>query len=255
MERIKSRLLPMLKGNQLLIDWFMQCLGGGAMTPSNRDEYETLVLRKTHETVDDDSEMFEYIPQSEIVADPNDNPCQIRYMNGHLFYGNRFPLPAKLSFSMNPCNSNETTAETYAEPRQLNEKNEFSSYRCVHNIKQFGDSKIRDVTNNHVEFDGNNVSEEFDNSDDEQICITPVDKIDEKNSLEEEVEQTSPITSTAANALSDQVLCDDFLMKAHSFRLNPATHTSIHNNNTDLLNRLKQNNTNELYVRSFFFSF
>lgn len=210
-------------------------MGTEQSMPSNRDEYETLALRKSNETMDDDAEMFEHIPSSEILPDPNDNPCHIRYLNCRLFYGTRFPLPAKLSFSAVPCSSNDPIDTS--EHKHSIDKNASTSYRCVHNIKHFGDSKIRDITKNHAEFDqmGNNVSEEFENSDDEHMCSTPIDKMEEKNSFEEEAELTSPTASNTAT--NNDVLCDDVLLRAHSIRLNPSI-----NQNTELLNRLKQPN-------------
>lgn len=257
-EKIRSKILPLLKGNQLLIgklfeekkinqfprdrfisfnkchfvsDWFLQCVGPDKCE-SSKDEYETLVLRKGNESFDDDQ--FEYIPQSEIVADPNDNPCHIRYINGRIFYGNRFSLPAKLSFSATPCSSFIVNDDGSQGDQHLliGSGDKCSQYHCVHNIKQFADNKMRDK--HHLELEPVcSVDCEIDNSDEEQQYITP-EKIDEKNSFDDDVENGNQFANTEHN------LCDNTLLKAHSVRLNPSMHASLVHTNADLLNKLKE---------------
>lgn len=242
-ERIRSRLIPLLKGNHLLLDWFLQCIGPDKLD-SSTDEYETLILRKGNDIIDEDAETFEYIPQSEIANDPNDNPCHIRYMNGHLFYGNRFPLPAKLSFSMNPCSVLSTeTAEIDKQYFPASGSERMNQYRCVHNIKQFGDSKIRDISKNHADFD-HMAGDEIENSDDEPNCLTPNE---EKYGFDEDIEHNPPAVVTTVASVGDHALCDDLLLRAHSMRLNPSIHTSSMTiNNIELLNRLRHPHLNEL---------
>lgn len=225
-ERIRSKILPLLKGNQLLIDWFLQCVGPDKCE-SSKDEYETLVLRKGNELFDDDQ--FEYIPQSGIVADPNDNPCHIRYINGRIFYGNRFPLPAKLSFSATPCSL--LTNESIQSNKHLVivSDDKCSQYRCIHNIKEFVDNKLRDKPHSELE----PVCSAGENSDEEQQYITPVEKTDDKNCIDDEAENGFPFPNT------EYILCDNTLLRAHSVRLNPSMHTSLIHYNADLLNKLK----------------
>lgn len=230
-ERIRSKILPLLKGNQLLIDWFLQCVGPDKCE-SSKDEYETLVLRKGNELFDDDQ--FEYIPQSEIVADPNDNPCHIRYINGRIFYGSRFPVPAKLSFSATPCSlfANDTIQSNKHLVIGIDEK--CSQYRCVHNIKEFVDNKMRDKQHSELEPVYNaGPTDEVENSDEEQQYITAVEKIDDKNCIDDDVENGIPCANT------EHILCDNTLLRAHSVRLNPSMHTTLIHSNADLLNKLK----------------
>lgn len=229
-ERIRTRILPLLKGNQLLIDWFLQCIGPDKCENS-KDEYETLMLRKGNESFDDDQ--FEYIPQGEIVADPQDNPCHIRYMNGRLFYGNRFPLPAKLSFSAVPYSA--PTIDTAEADRefQMASGDKTLQYRCVHNIKEFADNKIRDKHHSDLEQVGNSAPvEEAENSDDEHHCLATLDKSEEKNSFDEEIDASNV-------SVNEHVLCDNTLLKAHSIRLNPSLHASVVHSNAEFLNKLK----------------
>lgn len=231
-ERLRSKMLPLLKGNQLLIEWFLQCVGPDKCE-SSKDEYETLVLRKGNESFDDDQ--FEYIPQSEILADPNDNPCHIRFMNGRLFYGNRYPLPAKLSFSAIPCSSVDSPED---DKQMCSASKSQSHYHCVHNIKEFADNKMRD--RHHCDAEHVNVvgpAEEIENSDEEQC--SPIEKLD---NIDEDAEIMSP-TNVLIN--TSPVLCDNTLLKAHSVRLNPSSHVSLVHSNAELLNKLK---SQEQYV-------
>lgn len=254
-ERIRTRILPLLKGNQLLIEWFLQCIGPDKCE-SSKDEYETLVLRKGNESFDDYSS--ECIPSGEICPDPTDNPCHIRYMNGCLFYGNRFPLPAKLSFGAVPCSTIANDSIEADRQHLIGGTNKPFSYRCVHNIKEFADNKMRDRHHSELE-PAVSINEVENNSDDEQQhhhhqhCATPTDiKVEDKSGLEEESETptanqltnstgTGSGTAVAAVAatVSEHTLCDNTLLKAHSIRLNPALHTSLVHMNAELLNKLK----------------
>lgn len=240
-ERIRTRILPLLKGNQLLIEWFLQCTGPDKCE-SSKDEYESLVLRKGHESFDDDQ--FECIPLNEICPDPNDNPCNIRYMNGRLFYGSRFPLPAKLSFGAVPCSTITNDSIKADRPLLTGSANKTVAYHCVHNIKEFADNKMRD--RHHSELEPVVGPNEIENNSDEeqQHCVTPtIVKSEQKGSFEEENETPSSasLASSAAAAVtaSEQTLCDNTLLRAHSIRLNPAMHTSLVHMNAELLNKLK----------------
>lgn len=242
-ERIRTRILPLLKGNQLLIEWFLQCIGPDKCE-SSKDEYETLALRKGNESFDDDS--FECIPNHEICSDPTDNPCHIRYLNGRLFYGNRFPLPAKLSFGAVPCSTIATDSIEADRQHLIGGANKAFAYRCVHNIKEFADSKMRD--RHHIELEpAVSVNEVDNNSDDEQqqqqqqpYCVTPTAiKVEEKSGNEEESETPSANPTGSGTAASEHALCDNTLLRAHSIRLNPALHSSLVHMNAELLNKLK----------------
>lgn len=231
-ERIRSRILPLLKSNQLLIEWFLQCIGPDKCE-SSKEEYETLVLRKGHESFDDDQ--FECIPLSEIWPDPNDNPCHIRYLNGRLFYGSRFPLPAKLSFGAVPCSASANDSIEADRQLSIGAANRTATYHCVHNIKEFADSKMRDRHHSELEPVASTTEVEI-NSDEEhqqQQCVAPIATIKVEEKAAEDGE--APATSSA----SEPTLCDNILLRAHSIRLNPALHSSLVHLNAELLNKLK----------------
>lgn len=232
-DRIRSKVLPLLKGNQLLIDWFLQCIGPDKCD-SSKEEYETLMLRKGNESIDDDQ--FEYIPQNDILPDPNENPCHIRYLNGRIFYGNRFPLPAKLSFGAMPCSSISTECVQEETPLLLiGNGDKTMQYNCVHNIKEFADSKMRDRYQSELEHNNCGAQTE-ENSDEEPHYTTSVDKINDKNCLSDEIEQTSQANTSHVNK---HILCDNTLLRAHSIRLNPSLHAPLLHLNADLLNKLR----------------
>lgn len=234
-ERIRQRLVPLLKGNPLLLDWFLQCLGPDRLDIT-KDEYETLLVRKGNDAIDEDAEAYEYMPQSAFAIDPNENPCHIRYMNGRLFYGNRFPLPAKLSFSAAACSvPSVTDAERYA-PINCDRINQ---YRCVHSIKSLGDSKMRDCNKIHVDCE-HAASDEIEGSDDERPDVA---LCDEKGHFDvEDVEHASPTAGASHGA--EHALCGEALLRAHSVRLNPAAHAAVHAS-SDLMGRLRQTQSSD----------
>lgn len=244
-EKIRNKIVPLLKGNQLLVDWFLQCLGNETGENSNtKDEYETISFRKAADTVDDDTEAYEHIPQSEIFPDPNDNPCHIRYMNGRLFYGNRLSFPAKLSFST--INSNATdidrggcaASKPTMCPKMKQHENEKESgpstanvsYRCVHDIKEFGNMKVKSRNQMEIDQMDNSTAEEGDDSEDDQQVVD----VKLSNTLDDK-----PSTDKVSDTVSTHLLCDDKMLKAHGIRLNPSAHSSMNYNNVEMLNMLK----------------
>lgn len=136
-----------------MIEWFMQCFpNDDCLTDGSADndgEYETLNFHKASETMDD-TDVYEHIPQSEILADPIDNPCHIRYQNGHIYYGSRVLLPAKLSFMYTQTNYGVDDEESAEPPQNLTGNGEAigsepsHQYRCVHAIKTYGEHKLRE---------------------------------------------------------------------------------------------------------------
>lgn len=91
MATIKQRFLPLLKGNPLLIDWFMQLFPTERPPEPQESEFEEMQTKN--------DVPFEVIPGSLIQADSPDLPsCAIKYLQGKIQYGNRYILPADLSF-------------------------------------------------------------------------------------------------------------------------------------------------------------
>lgn len=230
-EKIRTKICPLFKNNQLLIDWFLQCLGNDkSMHECSKDEYETIMFRKTTETIADETETYEYIPQSEILPDPTDNPCNIRYMNGRLFYGNRLSFPAKLAFSA-PTKIDSINFDVNKIP--INYGNKMHTYKCSHYIQSIDDIKTRDKNRNNYDHE---LIDECDNSDDDQHHQNETNLTYEtKIEIEKDDER-----------VSRDILCDDITLKAHKVRLNPSAYLSPTTNSIDYLNLLKpQEITNE----------
>lgn len=164
MDKIKSRVLPLLKGNTLLIEWFLQCFPNEQYPECLSNEYETLSLRKAIETADD-TEVYEYIPQTEILPDPIDNPCHLKYMNGRVYYGNRFLVPGKLAFMPGSVNVESTPTETESVKLMVQLGSSGSEpYHCMHSIKRYGNARIKESQKSHTETDTNNQSGDDGNS-------------------------------------------------------------------------------------------
>lgn len=232
MEKIRSKICPLFKSNQLLADWFLQCFGNEKrMTECGKDEYETITFRKTVEVDDDDAEAYEHIPQCEILPDPTDNPCHIRYMNGRLFYGNRFSFPAKLAFST-PVSAECGNIELGTANKMSSSNGRQQSYRCIHDVWGIGDTKAREKPKSQVDTDHSlnyATADEYENSDDEQHLLDEA-KITPHS---EEAERDDP------NSASLNVLCDDITLKAHKIRLNPSVYSSPLTSSADFLSLLK----------------
>lgn len=172
--------MPLLKNNPLLSDWFLQCFAndesiavdGQQHQPSTGfdHEYESLNFHKATETADE-TDVYEHIPQTEIFADPVDNPCHIRYINGRIHYGNRILLPAKLSFTMpnsSPPSQQHDSGEF--DSAVTTEASATTSYRCVHGIKKYGDMKLKEQQRIHLDTElnaGHYSADESDRTDDE----------------------------------------------------------------------------------------
>lgn len=98
MERLKEKVLPLLKGNQLLIDWFMELFG--KPNESFSEEYETVYIKKSLSDSESSVDNYEEIHSKDLLEVPNIddlNSCGVRYRNGKIMYQGTL-LPAKISF-------------------------------------------------------------------------------------------------------------------------------------------------------------
>ncbi|XP_058822875.1 uncharacterized protein LOC131684212 [Topomyia yanbarensis] len=125
MEQIKSRILPLLKGNPLLIDWFLQLFPPEKPAESNLADYEVLSLKKLPPSDNTDpNRIYEDVT---FVEAPSESVCGTKYIQGRIVYGT---LPARLSF----------LAHDYVVPPSL--QNDPSPIKgCVHNVRQADKTK------------------------------------------------------------------------------------------------------------------
>ncbi|KAG4065234.1 hypothetical protein HA402_012676 [Bradysia odoriphaga] len=245
LEQIKLKIFPLLKGNPLLIEWFKQCFPNDTTGDCPGEEFESLSFYRAenaHQT-DDENDVYENVNQSEIVPDPVENPCHIRYLNGRVYYGSRILLPAKLSFlvvtasDQNAINEVAKSEPNHSKSKDASADGNETDYRCVHSIKQYGDNKMKECHKNQLETPENSICEEVDNdkSTDEQNCSDVTDDAEPQTS-ESCVQSDEKILSTSAESLDiPPNTCDDLTLKAHGIRLNPTVHQSNVIKSEDLL--------------------
>ncbi|XP_058449807.1 uncharacterized protein LOC131429599 [Malaya genurostris] len=125
MEQIKSRILPLLKGNPLLIDWFLQLFPPEKPPESNLSDYEVVSLKKLPPSdFADPNQIYEDVPFVEV---PAESVCGTKYIQGRIVYGT---LPARLSF----------LSHDYVVP--ASPQNESSPIKgCVHNLRHVEKTK------------------------------------------------------------------------------------------------------------------
>lgn len=238
-ERVRLRIVPLLRGNALLIEWWQQCFAGDAMGGLEAAaDYETVAVTKsgseyfaapaTSADDEDAADAYEEIAAVDLVADPPEHPCHIRFMNGHLFYGSKIVLPVQLSFQTVQYSSvvpaliavaaNGTTVDDSAEDAGT------GTYECVHEIKRIGDKKL------------------------ETLFAAPAPEV-----TADAGEQSGGGDASAAAALADgetgaavavaeptDKCCNDLLLKAHAVRLNPTLHAAQLRKPNDLLDMLRR---------------
>lgn len=98
MERLKAKVLPLLKSNQLLTDWFLEMFE--KPIDSTPIEYESVYIKKSLSDSDNSIDNYEEVHSKDLIECENLdalNTCSVRYKNGKLLYHSTL-LPAKISF-------------------------------------------------------------------------------------------------------------------------------------------------------------
>lgn len=127
MERLKSKILPLLKGNQLLIDWFLQLFEQEKPSESAIDEHETLYIKKSLSDSENSVDNHEELLSSDLLEiDVSDSMCGVKYLNGKLQYRGRIILPAKISFLAYDYHHDDTTT-----------REEIGNQLCVHELRKY----------------------------------------------------------------------------------------------------------------------
>lgn len=99
MERLKAKIMPLLKGNQLLTDWFLELFE--KPPESLAAEFEMVYIKKSLSDSENSVDNFEEIHSKDLIECPNVdemNACGVRYKNGKVMYHHGTLLPAKISF-------------------------------------------------------------------------------------------------------------------------------------------------------------
>lgn len=113
--------------------------------------------------------------------------CQLKYLNGRIFYGSKIMLPAKLSFR---------AASIYNE--QCNDAPSEEILSCAHGVRALGEKLI----NAAFTVDSDDAAERSEEDDASRALIIDTTTGDEENSS------------------SSIDMCDDVALRAHAIRLN-----------------------------------
>lgn len=125
--------------------------------------------------------------------------CQLKYLNGRIFYGARAMLPAKLSFR---------AANLYNE--QCHEPLS-SNLTCAHGVRVQGEKLISAA----ITVDSDDAAERSEEDDASRTLVIDTTTGDEENSS------------------SSLDMCDDVALRAHAMRLNASYYSSSNNNNVN----------------------
>lgn len=153
-ETVKESILPLLKGNPLLIAWFQQIFLNEKPMDCNEIDSETFYVKKGNEQIDA-TEIYEELVLSDNVLSTDTPSCGLRYFQGNIMYSGRMcTLPAKLSFL-----AYETVVQ-YEKREQAvknadKEVSAVSNTGCCHAIKTYADTRLQEKIKSTVEKDVN----------------------------------------------------------------------------------------------------
>ncbi|XP_022226226.2 uncharacterized protein LOC111076659 [Drosophila obscura] len=188
MKKVENKIMPLLKGNQFLCDWFVRQFPQGKPPKRMMPPVETFNLHEMqHNTTG------EYTETVHDYADPVTQPkppaaCRLKYINGRMFYGSKILLPAKLSFM---------AASIYNEQLHDLPAGSVDALTCVHGIRTHGEKLLSLATS--VDSDDAADRSEEDDASRGLIIDTTGDELNSSSSIE---------------------MCDDLTLKAHAVRLN-----------------------------------
>ncbi|XP_055636041.1 uncharacterized protein LOC129775376 [Toxorhynchites rutilus septentrionalis] len=103
MDLIKLRILPLLKGNPLLIEWFLQLFPSEKPPESSLSDHEVISTKKLSMLDSPDAiHTYEEVSFGDIPSESTGEStiCGTKYIQGRIIYGT---LPARLSFLAHNC--------------------------------------------------------------------------------------------------------------------------------------------------------
>ncbi|KAH8354992.1 hypothetical protein KR093_003500 [Drosophila rubida] len=198
-KKVESKILPLLKGNQFLCDWFVQQFPQAKPPKRLLPPVETI---NVHEVLNNTSgEFVETVNElvDDVPAQGKPPGCQLRYLNGRIFYGSKIMLPAKLSFR---------AASIYNE--QNNDTLIGENFTCAHGVRVQGEKLISAA----AAVDSDDAAERSEEDDASRALVIDTTTGDEENSC------------------SSLDMCDDVALRAHAMRLNASYYSSNFNNAT-----------------------
>nr|XP_016999537.2 uncharacterized protein LOC108059025 [Drosophila takahashii] len=192
MKKVENKIMPLLKGNQFLVDWFVQQFPQGKPPKRILSPVETINLHDVQNNTT--GEYTEMIQEFVDVPTPSKPGCHLKYINGRIFYGAKILLPAKLSF-MAASIYNEQSHDVPAVSSE--------ALTCAHGIRAQGE-KLLSLAANTDSDDAADRSEEDDAS---RALIIDT-------------------TGDEQNSCSSIEMCDEAGLRAHAIRLNASLYTN-----------------------------
>lgn len=196
-DKMKSKIFPLLKGNSFLIDWFTQLFSTEPPPDGLFGSPENFNIKETA-SVNQSGDYIETLHPNDLLDSPTESQtCQLKYINGRIFYGTKIPLPAKLSF----------IAKSY-QGDELNESLEDDKFSptasgCVHGIREYGEKRLSASIND---------------------CSS------DDNEKSEEEEFKAIVTDSNENEQIE--VCDDVTLRTHATRLNPSYYSNSYCNSS-----------------------
>ncbi|KAH8403651.1 hypothetical protein KR215_000428, partial [Drosophila sulfurigaster] len=198
-KKVESKILPLLKGNQFLCDWFLQQFPQAKPPKRMLPPVETINM---HEVLNNNSgEFVETVNEllEDVPVQGKPPGCQLRYLNGRIFYGSKIMLPAKLSFR---------AASIYNE--QHNDALIGENFTCAHGVRAQGEKLISAA----AAVDSDDAAERSEEDDASRALVIDTTTGDEENSC------------------SSLDMCDDVALRAHAMRLNASYYSNNFNSAT-----------------------
>lgn len=185
-EKIKQKVLPLLKGNQFLTDWFLETFPSEKVPESLTTTPEFVKLKEIEGDNNDNYEIIPYELIPDISEENQTQPCQTKYINGRIFYGSKILLPAKLTF----------IAEEHAKRMNLVKIEDSENDHvedCVHGAREYGEYKLL-----------------------KHMKLLPGDSECSSGAS----------NSIKPNNLTVEQICNDSELKMHAVRLNPTLYST-----------------------------
>ncbi|KAM8712261.1 hypothetical protein ACLKA7_012735 [Drosophila subpalustris] len=197
-KKVAAKIFPLLKGNQFLCDWFVQQFPQAKppkriLPPAEPINLREVLNNTSGEFVESVHDLIEDVP----AQGKPPVGCQLKYLNGRIFYGSKIMLPAKLSFR---------AASIYNE--QCSDAPSGEVLTCAHGVRALGEKLINAASN----VDSDDAAERSEEDDASRALIIDTTTGDEENSS------------------SSLDMCDDVTLRAHAMRLNANYYNSGFNN-------------------------
>uniref|UniRef100_A0A336MFL2 CSON000955 protein n=1 Tax=Culicoides sonorensis TaxID=179676 RepID=A0A336MFL2_CULSO len=217
-EMVKDNILPLLKGNPLLIDWFQQMFASEKPIDCHESDSETLNCKKTTSENVDSIQVYEELVLSDNPTNTETPACGIRYYQGNIMYSGRTcTLPAKLSFlaheTVIQMEKKEQTAKKNQKSKDTKPEN------CCHAVKSYAETRLQEkikAVGSDKDVNSSQSSDEVEN------------QLGSEKDVKIKRELAIPVNENNEDYYSTDdeqpKLVDPSTLKVHAIRLNPMVH-------------------------------